>query len=164
MSEQAVEKGAVAVAGELSSELVQKFATMAMVIPDEAGDAVENILAAILAAPTWEKLDEPWDASGAAKLAGVVFRIDSVIRRPSRYRDGMGVFLVVHCTHGKTGEKIVWTTSSTSVVAQLVVAYCREWLPIWATVVVAEKPTDAGYYPHHLHFYGPAAPGEVAAK
>jgi hypothetical protein len=70
---------------------------------------------------------------------------------------------VVHATHGKTGEKIVWTTSSTSVVAQLVRAHCGQWLPIWATVVVADKPTEAGYYPHHLRFYGPRAPSEAEA-
>lgn len=163
MSEQTPENGTVAVASALPSELLQQYAAMAMIIPSEDGDAVENILAAILAAPTWEKLDEPWDASGAAKLAGVTFRIDSVIRRPSRYRDGMGIFLVVSCTHGKTGEKVTWTTSSTAVVAQLVVAHCKGWLPIWATVVIADKPTESGYYPHHLHFYGPKAPGEAAA-
>lgn len=153
----------VAVRGALSAELVQQFAEMAMVIPDETGDAVESILAAILAAPTWEKLADPWEASDASKLVGVVFKVTGLLRRPSRYRDGLGVFLVVHCLNGKTGEKFVWTTSSTAVVAQLVRAYCQDWLPIWATVVVADHDTANGYRPHHLHFYGPVAPGEQAA-
>lgn len=161
MTEQETPSTDIAIAGELSGELVQQFAQMAMVIPSEQGDAVESILAAILAAPSWEKLDQPWDSDGMEKLKGVTFRIDSLIRRPSQFRDGMGIFLVIHATHGKTGERIVITTSSTSVVAQLVVAYCKNWLPLWATVVIAERPTEAGYYPHHLHFYGPVQPGTV---
>jgi hypothetical protein len=153
----------IATVSDMSPSTVQKFAQMATMIPSEDGDAVENILQAILNAASWDQLDKPWEASGAAKLEGVVFRIDSVIRRPSRYRDGMGVFLVVHCLDGKTGETFTWTTSSAAVCAQLIVLYAKNWLPMWATVIVAERETEAGYKPHHLHLYGPTDPREAAA-
>lgn len=152
----------IAVGAPMSTELATQFAQMAMMVPDETGDAVESILAAILAAPSWEALSDPWEASGAEKLAGKVICIESVVRRPSDFRDGLGVFLVVHGFTAGTGEKVTWTTSSVSVVGQLVRAYAMGWLPLYAMIVVAERQTERGYRPHHLKFLGKSAP--VAAE
>jgi hypothetical protein len=142
----------------LSAELVAQFSQMAMMIPSETTDAVESIVAQILAAPAWDALDAPWETEGVEKLRGRIFTIDSLTRRPSTYRDGLGIFLVVHSTDARTGEAFVWTSSSTGVVAQLVRAYASDWLPMYASLVVAERPTESGYYPHHLKFHGSANP------
>jgi hypothetical protein len=148
----------IAVAAPMSAELVEQFARMAMLVPSETSDAVESIITAILNAPSWDHLDDPWESSKAEALAGVVFRIEDVTRRPSDYRDGIGIFLVVHSLNVSTGEKFVWTTSATSVVAQLVHAYVAGWLPLHAELVIAARATERGYRPHHLKFHGPGAP------
>lgn len=142
----------------LSAELVSQFAGMAMLIPSETTDAVESIISQILAAPGWDMLDDPWETTDAKRLAGRIFTIDSLTRRPSQFKDGLGVFLVVHSTDAQTGEQFVWTSSAMGVVAQLVRAYAADWLPLYATLVIAERPTESGYYPHHLKFHGPTKP------
>ena len=144
----------VATVPALSPELARRFADMAMLIPSETGDATENILEVILAAPSWEDLSAPWETSKVDKLAGRVLRIDSVVRRPSDFKEGLGIFLVVRYVDVTTGEAGVFTTSSFSVVAQLVRAYAAGWLPLYASIIVAERATERGYKPHHLKVTG----------
>jgi hypothetical protein len=144
----------VAVGAPISTELATQFAQMAMMIPSETGDAVENILAAVLAAPSWEKLADPWESADAEALVGKMLCIQSLVRRPSDFRDGLGVFLVVHATDVKSGEAVTFTTGSVSVVGQLVRAYAMGWLPIYAEMIVATRQTESGYRPHHLKFLG----------
>lgn len=138
----------------LSPGLAQQFADMAMMVPDETGDANDNIVGAILAAEHWDDLDAPWESSGAEKLAGKRLLIHTIMRRPSDYRDGLGVFLVAHYTDTESGEAGVFTSSSVSIVAQLVRAYAAGWLPLYAEIVVAARRTKAGYLPHHLKVTG----------
>lgn len=140
---------------KFSGELLQQFGQMAMTIPAEDGAGAERIVAAVLAAESVDDLDAPWDTTKAEKLAGRVLRIDGLMRRPSDFRSGLGVFLVVHSVDTATGEKVVWTTGSVSIVAQLARAYNLNGLPVYAELVIAERPTQDGYHPHHLKFYGP---------
>jgi hypothetical protein len=143
----------------LPAELVQQFAQMAMMIPSEGTDAIESIVGAILNAPGWEHLSDPWEAAGAETLAGKTLLITDVTRRPSDYKDGLGIFLVVHYVESRSGERGVWTTGSTACVAQLARAYAGGWLPLYAQIVVAERPTESGYRPHHLKFLGKGEQG-----
>lgn len=141
----------------LPAELVQQFAQMAMMIPSETTDAVESIIEAILQAPTWENLSDPWETSKVDKLTGKTWIIHDLMRRPSDFRDGLGIFLVVRMSDRSTGESTVWTTGAVACVAQLARAYAAGWLPLYAQVVVAERATSAGYKPHHLKFLGRAS-------
>jgi hypothetical protein len=154
----------VAVRQEMSPELVKVFAGMAMLVPSETTDALDSIIGAILQAPSWEQLADPWESVNAEKLAGKVFRIDDLTRRPSDFKEGLGIFLVVHCVDTKTGESLVFTTSATAVVAQLVRAYSAGWLPLFGELIVADRATEAGYRPHHLKFHGQANPPKQAAE
>ncbi len=138
----------------MDGALARKFAEMATLIPSETGDGAERILAQILAAPSWENLSDPWESSNAAALAGKTLLIRSCLRRPSDFKDGLGVFLVVDSLNTETGEQVVWTTSAVAIVAQLVRAYALGDLPAYAHIVVAERPTERGYHPHHLKFTG----------
>lgn len=150
--------GEIVVADTVNAELARKFAQMATLIPAEKEDSVDTILAAILAADSWEHLADPWESTNAAALAGRRLLIRSLLRRPSDFRDGLGIFLVVDSVDANTGEPVVWTTSSVAIVAQLVRAYVLGDLPAYAEVIVAARPTEAGYRPQHLKFYGkPAA-------
>lgn len=138
----------------LSPELVQVFAQMAMMIPGETTDAYDSIVGAILSASSWEQLSDPWESSAIDEVAGKTLLLQTVKRRPSDYRDGLGIFLVIGYTDVKTGESKVWTTGSIACVAQMAKAYASGWLPLYAEVVVAARQTEAGYRPYHLKFTG----------
>lgn len=130
--------------------IVERFAHMATLVPSEDGGGYERILDAILSAETWETLSDPWESTNAEKLRNRRLRIESIMRRPSTFAGGLGVFLVVKSVDTRTGEALVWTTSSLSIVAQLVRAYCLKAFPLVAEVVIADRPTEAGFYPQHL--------------
>lgn len=138
--------------------VVERFAKMAMLIPSEDGSGIERIIDAILSAESWETLDDPWDTTNVKTLEGKLLRINSLMRRPSSFKGGLGVFLVVHAINMDKGDKMVITTGSVNVVAQLVRAYALGVLPIFARWVVADRPTENGYYPHHLEIVGVAPP------
>lgn len=144
----------IVVSDTINAELARQFAEMATLIPAEKEGGADNILAAILSAQSWEHLADPWESTNAAALAGKRLLIRSLLRRPSDFRDGLGIFLVVDSIDTATGEPNVWTTSSVAIVAQLVRAYVLGQLPAYAEVIVAKRPTEAGYRPQHLKFTG----------
>jgi hypothetical protein len=137
---------------------VEKFATMAMLIPSEDGSGMERIVDAILSADSWESLADPWESTNAEKLRGKRLIVRSLTRRPSQFKGGLGIFLVVRSAWSSTGEEFVWTTSSVAVVAQLVRAWMLRALPAVVEMVIADRPTEAGYYPHHLRFIAGTPP------
>lgn len=143
------EQGTVA---EFPAALVQQFVQMATLVPSEDGSGMERIIEQLLSAESWEQLSDPWESTNAEKLRGKRLRVDSLMRRPSQYRGGLGIFLIVKGVDLGTGEAIVWTTSAQAVIAQLVRAYAKGWLPCVCEMIIADKPTEAGYYPHHLRF------------
>lgn len=144
----------IAVSETINPALAKQFASMAMLIPSEKEGGGDAILAAILRAESWEHLADPWESTNAAALAGRTLLIRSLLRRPSDYRDGLGIFLVVDSLDFITGEQVVWTTSSAQIVAQLVRVYALGQLPLYAEVIVAARPTERGYRPQHLRFTG----------
>jgi len=138
----------------LSDKLIQMFTQMAMMVPDTAGDANESILLAILGAKTWDELDDPWDTRKADALVDKDIRIDTIMRRPSDFAGGLGVYLVVQGKDMDTDEPITFTTGSMSCVGQLVGAYANGWFPLYAILRKAQRPTSKGYYPMHIEFTG----------
>jgi hypothetical protein len=157
----------VATTAPLSAELVETFSRMAMIIPEPDDNAMENILEQILGASSWEELADPWDTDNAEKLVGKTIRIDRVTRHPSDFSGGIGVFLVMHGVEMRTGEKIAAPVGSLAVMAQLVRAHTAGWLPLFAEMVIADRPTKEGFRPQHLKFVGqtkrePAAETETA--
>lgn len=143
----------------ITEETRRQFAMMVTAVPDAEGSGAERIVLSILNAKTWDELDDPWDSSKGEVFVDVEQRIDSIMRRPSTFADGLGVFLVVRGKRMDTDEEIVWTTGSVSVVAQLVKAFMLGALPLYATLRKAERPTERGYYPHHLEITGSGGNG-----
>lgn len=134
----------------ISEETRAMFAQMVAVIPDAEGSGSERILLAILQAETWDELDAPWDTEKAEGLYGREIDVYEVMRRPSSFQDGLGVFLVVRAREAVNRREIVFTTGSISVVAQLVKAYLLGAIPLRVILQRSERPTEAGYYPQHL--------------
>jgi hypothetical protein len=141
----------------LDPGLLRQFSEMASLIPSETTGGMERILAQVLAAQHWDDLDAPWESSSAEALAGKQVVISRIERRPSDFREGLGIFLVCHGADYKTGEPVVVTTSAIGVIGQLVRAYALKALPLVVEFVISERPTKDGYHPHHLKVIGSLA-------
>lgn len=150
-STKAVDKTADAPSGEMISEATRRqFAQMAMAIPDADGSGAERIVLSILNAKTWDDVDAPWDKSAKDDIIDKEMWIHSIMRRPSSFADGLGIFLVVRAKIEATGEETVFSTSSVSVVAQLAQLYLLDAFPVLATLRKSDRPTERGYWPEHL--------------
>jgi hypothetical protein len=132
--------------------LLETFASMALMIPSEAGGGTEDILRKILDAQTWDELDAPWETSSIDDILGKQLRITAAKRRPSSFKSGLGIFLVLTLTDTATGDVHVKTTGSIAVVGQVARAYALDALPAVVEWVRAARPTENGYYPQHLKF------------
>lgn len=141
--------------------LLKQFAQMATLIPMETEGSMERILSQVLTATHWDELDAPWEASQAEAVAGRRLRFDRVERRPSDFREGLGIFLVCHCVDVDNGDVIVVTTSAVGVIGQLVRAHALGAMPVVAEFIIAERPTKDGYRPHHLKFHGSLAKSDA---
>jgi hypothetical protein len=149
----------------ISPEMARRFAEMAMTIPDDDAGGMDRIIEQIIGARSWEDLNAPWESTDAEKLVGHILKVDKLTRRPSDFRSGLGIFLVVRSVDVRTHEEIVWTTGSIAIVAQLVQAYLMGAIPCFVEIVIAERPTEAGFRPHHLKFHGVVNPvGERAEQ
>lgn len=148
----------------LTPQQLDQFRDMARMLPAADGDGAARIVAQLLAADDLLALNKPWGSDSSAELAGKMLEIRGATYRESDFTDGLGVFLVVDAVDLNTGEPIVFTTGSSSVVAQIVAAHARGWLPAVARLVKSERPTTNGYYPLHLEFQAPARTAGAAAK
>jgi hypothetical protein len=147
-----------------SETTIRQFAEMATMIPESEGSGSERILLAILNADNWDALDDPWDTEAADELIGVEQSIYEIMRRPSRFADGLGMFLVIRSKLVGGDKEFVWTSSSVSVVGQLVRAYALDALPLVAILRKADQPTANGYYPQHLEIVASAGNGQRRDK
>lgn len=139
---------------QLPADLIKRFADMAVLIPDDTEDGGARVLEAILGAKTWEALNDPWEASNGEALVGKLLKLTGAKKMPSTFEGGLGVFLVVDYTDTHTGETGVLTTSAVSIVGQIAAAYANNWFPLYAEIVVADRPTKRGFLPQHLKVHG----------
>lgn len=148
----------------ISEQTRRQFAQMAMAIPDADGSGSERIVLAILNATNWDDLDAPWDKEPKDELVGKEMWIHTLMRRPSSFADGLGIFLVVRAKLVDEQREIVFSTSSVSVVAQLAKAFLLGALPICAVLRKSDRPTERGYWPQHLEIIGAAGPSTDKPK
>jgi hypothetical protein len=135
----------------LSPELASRFASMLMLFPVEDGSqATERIVAQVLDATDLDGLNAPWRSENTDAVLGRVLLIEDAKILASQYADGLGAFLYVQALDAGTGEDGSFTTSSTSILAQLATAKAIDLLPIRARVDKSERPSQRGYWPKHL--------------
>jgi hypothetical protein len=115
-------------------------------------DAENRILEQLLAARNAAELNQPWQAEGLRELLDVPLVIESVRRAPSDYEDGIGVYVVITAVNQRSGRRIVTTTGSVNVIAQLIMAHSNGWLPVTAICRGPKRPPKNGRTPLHLEF------------
>lgn len=135
------------------SELEQILLGEAEVPPvvDDPGEISKEIIAQLLSAESDEELEQVGAAIGWRDLPGVPVELHGFKWRPSSFEEGAPVFFVVSGTRLDTGEKVVLTTGSGNVLAQLANMAKRGTL-IGAVrmVELADKPTKSGFKPYWL--------------
>jgi hypothetical protein len=130
--------------------LREAFLAMLELVPEPDGDATARIVASILGSQTVEDLDAPWTSEGMREYADVALRIKRIVKMPSDYQGGLGVYLVCYVDQPGIGEEFILSTGSVSIVAQLVRAHSLGALPLTIVPKIAAKPTRQGFYPMHL--------------
>lgn len=122
-------------------------------IPEGGADALEQILQAIVTIERIEDIDAPWNSNGFGEYADHVLTLRAAKRLASDYKDSCGWFVVVDAIVKATGEPVALSTSSTAVMAQILVLQDKGWFPVDMIPRYADRPTEAGYYPMHLDLH-----------
>lgn len=118
---------------------------------DDPQEISREIIAQLLSAETDEELEQVGAATGWRELAGVPVQIEGFRWRPSAFEEGAPVFFVVTGTRLDTGERVVLTTGSGNVLAQLCNMAKRGTLQgAVRTVEIADKQTKSGFKPYWL--------------
>lgn len=127
-------------------------------VADDPAEISKEIMAQLLAAESDEELDQVGTAVGLRDLLGVPLELHGFKWRPSSFEEGQRVFFVLSATRMDTGERIVATTGSGNVLAQLVNRAKRGTL-VGARVKAeqADKPTKSGFRPYWLVSVKPRA-------
>lgn len=135
-------------------------------LPDVVDDPAEiskEIMAQLLAAESDEELEAVGTATGWRELAGVPMELHGFRWRPSTYEEGAPIFFVVNATRLDTGERVVLTTGSGNILAQLCNMARRDTLVgAIRALEIADTPTKQGFRPNWLRT--PTGPMIEAAK
>jgi hypothetical protein len=116
--------------------------------PDEIH---RQIVAELLDAATDDELENVGSATPWQEMEGIPVTIQGFRWRPSEYKEGPPVFCVVFANRVDDGGRVVLTTGSAGVMAQLANLAKRERLPgAIRKLVRAEKPSKGGFYPLRL--------------
>lgn len=135
---------------QLSEDQLTRILAVVEQLPEATDSAYGDLLDKLLSADQFEDLNSPWAGTSGRELAGRRLLVTKVTRRPSTFEGGPAIFLVVESMDLLNGDKVTWTTSAIAVIVQLATCHARGWLPAACTVILADKPTAAGYTPYHL--------------
>lgn len=123
-------------------------------LPDVVDDPAEisrEIMAQLLAAESDEELEAVGSATGWRELPGVPMELHGFRWRPSSFDEGAPVFFVVNATRLDTGERVVLTTGSGNILAQLC-NMARRGTLVGAirALEIADTQTKQGFRPNWL--------------
>lgn len=120
-------------------------------VADDPAEISREIIMQLLSAETDEELEQVGSAIGLRDLLGVPIQLHGFKWRPSSFEEGQRVFFVVFATRLDTGERIVATTGSGNVLAQLCNRARRgTLLNAVVKAVQADRDTKQGFRPYWL--------------
>ena len=154
--------------GEVATEESINGYLMAIIerLPDPESGDMTGILSQIINAAEFTDLDSPWQSAGMDKFRDHAITIRSIKKMESDVAGGLGWYLLCEGTVLETGEYQAFSTSSVSIMAQLLVAHDRGMFPLTVYIRRATKASKNGFYPMHLEIYRQGAyydPQESAA-
>jgi len=135
---------------QLSEQALSTFQPMLEQVPMASDNGAENIIMQIADAQSVDELDRAWEGQGWGDLLNRPVEVQAIRRAESDFDGGVGCYLIVDMTVLDSGERTTVTTGASSVVAQLVKAYCLGALPLRCVLVQSKKASRNGRYPQHL--------------
>lgn len=114
---------------------------------DDPAAMQREITAQLLGAESDEQLEAFGQAVGWQDLLDVPVTIYGFRWRPSDFDEGASVYFIADVARQDTGERLVVTTGSRNVLAQLTNLAKRERLPVTRYLAKADKATRGGFYP-----------------
>lgn len=141
--------------GEVATEASINSYLLAIIesLPDPESGDMTGILSQIINADTFSDLDSPWQSAGMDKFRDHAITIRSIKKMESDVAGGLGWYLLCEGTVLESGEYQAFSTSSVSIMAQLLVAHERGMFPLTVYIRRATKATKNGFYPMHLEIY-----------
>jgi hypothetical protein len=120
-------------------------------VVDDPAEISREIMAQLLAAESDEELEAVGSAVGWRELVGVPMELHGFRWRPSSFEEGAPVFFVVNANRLDTGERVVLTTGSGNILAQLC-NMARRGTLVGAirALEIADTPTKQGFRPNWL--------------
>jgi hypothetical protein len=120
-------------------------------VVDDPGEISREIMAQLLAAESDEELEAVGTATGWRTLPGVPMQLHGFQWRPSTYEEGAPIFFVVNATRLDSGERVVLTTGSGNILAQLC-NMARRGTLVGAVraLEISDEPTKQGFRPNWL--------------
>lgn len=131
---------------EYLSRIVEK-------LPDQDEGDAYGILAQIINSEGLDDLDSPWQSAGMKQYDGYAVEIRSIKKMPSDIPGGLDWYLLCEGVVLETGEYKAFSTSASAVLAQLLVAWDRDYFPYQCYIRIAKKATKKGFFPMHLETY-----------
>lgn len=136
--------GEIVQPGSALQEMIDYVATLE---PEDDDAVQERILRSILSATTREDLANAGGTVSTEDLLNVELRCHAIHPAESTFEDGPGFFLHVDVETIANGDRVTLSTGAQDIVAKLVTASKRGWLPFDFTLYRSENRTKAGYYP-----------------
>ena len=139
--------------------LLEAYPGLVMAIPLAEGGDGSEMVARVLAAESWEDLNDDEGAlPNARAVKGKKLKCHGITRHESTEEGGIGWYLVIESTDVDTGELIRWQTSSMMVMSKLVKLSQLSCYPALVQVSEAESATKAGRKPLDMRVLS-ATPG-----
>jgi hypothetical protein len=135
---------------ERANAMAAQIETWLEKVPTSGGDGILGILEQIAAAENPDQLDRAWNSAGFGQWIGYALEISNPRKLESDYKGGISFYLIVDAIVKATGEFVTLTTGSYAIMAQILVAHNRNWLPLTFVPEQADEPTENGFYPQHL--------------
>lgn len=109
-------------------------------------DTHKAIIEEIMASQTLDDLLGNAEAESLENFVDRVVTVREFSINDSEFPDGAPIYLAIHLTDEETGEKRVATTGEQNVIAQLMAAQDRGWLPLRCRPQRASRPNKFGRY------------------
>lgn len=131
--------------------------------PEDEGAVQDRILRSIMTATTPDELADAGGAVPSTQLLGVPLRAHALHPAESTFADGPGWYLHVEVETVLNGDRLTMSVGAQDVIAKLVQAARRGWLPFDFKLERSQKATAAGFFPIFMRSLRPAANGQAAA-
>lgn len=152
---------------ERENKVLATLTTWLEAVPTSGEDGLLAILEQIIAVEDPNMLDAAWNTAGFGDWLGWALTLSNPRKAASKLAGGLPWFLIVDAVVKDTRQRLTLTTSATAIMAQILLANAKGFLPMDFVPLEKDEPTENGFYPQHLKVwksYMPTAPDPTSPK